>query len=109
FHWDTWTVGVPGGAPQPWLRNASGLAWAGPHQVMFSEIKTGLHMGLVVADENRGHERDVYWPENDRAMAHRSYMSPDGKWALLVEMTKDGLWGPCRVVPIDHGGTARDV
>ena len=110
FHWDTWVIGVPGSTPQPWLHNASGLTWIGPHTLLFSEMKTGsLHMGLVVADENRMHSRDIYLPENDRAMAHRSYISPDGQSVLLVEMNKDGLWGPCRVVTMNGGAPARDV
>jgi Tol biopolymer transport system component len=109
FRWDTWVIAVPGNTAQPWLRNASGLTWIGPHTLLFSEMKTGLHMGLVVADENRGHSRDIYLPENDRAMAHRSYISPDGQSVLLVEMTKDGLWGPCRLVSMNGGAPARDV
>jgi len=32
FNWDTWA--------RPLLRNASGLVWTGPRQVLFSEIKT---------------------------------------------------------------------
>jgi len=31
------------------LRNASGLTWIGPNYVMFSEIKAGVHMGIVAA------------------------------------------------------------
>jgi hypothetical protein len=109
FHWDTSVVSVAGGGSQPWLRNASGLTWTGPRTVLFSEIKTGLHMGLVATDDTRGHARDVYWPTNERAMAHRSYLSPDGRWVLFVEMNKDGLWGPCRVVPRDGASEGRPV
>ena len=39
FDWDTWVVPVLGGEPQQWLRNASGLVWTGPRQVLFSEMK----------------------------------------------------------------------
>ena len=53
FLWDTWVVPVLGGAPQQWLRNASGLVWTGPQQVMFAEIKKSPHMGIVAADERR--------------------------------------------------------
>jgi hypothetical protein len=35
------------------MRNASGLTWTGPQQVLFSEIKKGVHMGIVAADESR--------------------------------------------------------
>jgi len=93
------------------LRNASGLVWTGQRQLLFSEIKTGLglHMGIVTADENRGQERDVYLAANERAMAHRSYVSPDGYWVLLVAMDKDGRWGPCRVVPMDGRSSGHQV
>jgi hypothetical protein len=89
-----------GGEPQPLQRNASGLIWAGPEQVLFSEIKMGVHMGIVAAPENRIGERDIYLPETEPAMAHRSYLSPDGKSVLVVEMDQDHRWLPCRVVPI---------
>ena len=72
-----------------------------PRQVLFSEIKMGSHMGIVAAEESRMGERDVYVPAHEHGMAHRSYLSPDGKWVLLVEMDQDHLWLPCRVVPMD--------
>ena len=101
FHWDTPVVPTLGGEPQPMLRNASGLIWTGPEQVLFSEIKMGVHMGIVAAQENRIGARDIYLPETEPAMAHRSYLSPDGKWVLLVEMDPDHTWLPCRLLPID--------
>jgi DNA-binding winged helix-turn-helix (wHTH) protein/Tol biopolymer transport system component len=101
FHWDTWVVPTLGGEPQPLLRNASGLVWTGPRHVLFSEIKMGLHMGIVAAEESRIGARDVYLPEAEPAMVHRSYLSPDGKWVLLVEMDQDHFWLPCRLVHMD--------
>jgi eukaryotic-like serine/threonine-protein kinase len=109
FHWDTWVVPVLGGEPQPMLRNASGLIWTGPQQLLFSEIKMGAHMGIVAAEESRIGARDVYLPEEGPAMAHRSYLSPDGKWVLLVEMDQDHLWLPCRLVPLDGSSPGRHV
>jgi DNA-binding winged helix-turn-helix (wHTH) protein/Tol biopolymer transport system component len=109
FHWDTSVVPTLGGEPQPLLRNASGLTWTGPHQVLFSEIKIGLHMGIVAAQENRIGARDIYLPETDPAMAHRSYLSPDGKWILLVEMDENHDWLPCRLVPMDGRTRGRFV
>jgi eukaryotic-like serine/threonine-protein kinase len=109
FHWDTWVVPTLGGEPRALLRNASGLIWTGPQQVLFSEIKMGVHMGIVAAEESRIGARDVYLPENEPAMAHRSYLSPDGKWVLLVEMDQDHLWLPCRLVPVDGGTPGRHV
>jgi eukaryotic-like serine/threonine-protein kinase len=109
FHWDTWVVPTLGGEPQPLLRNASGLIWTGPQQVLFSEIKMGVHMGIVAAEESRIGARDIYLPEEEPAMAHRSYLSPDGKWVLLVEMDQDHRWLPCRLVPIDQSALGRHV
>jgi serine/threonine protein kinase len=109
LHWDTWVVPVLGGEPQRLLRNAAGLTWNGPRQVLFSEIKMGDHMGLVTAEESRANQREVYLPADEFAMAHRSYQSPDGKWVLLVEMDIDHLWEPCRVVPADGSSPGRKV
>ena len=36
-------------------------------------------------------------PADHNGMAHRSYVSPDGKWVLLVEIDLTG-WLPCRLV-----------
>jgi eukaryotic-like serine/threonine-protein kinase len=109
FHWDTWTVPTLGGEPQLLLRNASGLVWTGPRQVLFSEIKMGVHMGIVASDESRTGARDVYLPNDEPGMAHRSYLSPNGKWALLVEMDQDHNWLPCRLVPMDGSSRGRHV
>jgi hypothetical protein len=109
FHWDTWVVPTLGGEPQPLLRNASGLAWTGPRQVLFSEIKMAVHMGIVAAEESRMGARGIYMPKDEPAMAHRSYLSPDGKWVLLVEMDRDHLWLPCRLVPMDGSSPGRLV
>ena len=109
YRWDTWTVPTLGGEPQRWLQNASGLVWTGPRQVLFSEIKKAPHMGIVAAEESRIGQRDVYLPMHEHAMAHRSYLSPDGKWVLLVEMDQDHLWAPCRLVPMDGSSPGRQV
>ncbi len=109
FSWDTSVVPVLGGKPQRWLKNASGLVWTGPRQVLFSEIKMGIHMGIVAAEESRLGARDVYLPAEDPSMAHRSYLSPNGKWVLLVEMDEDHYWLPCRVVPMDGSSTGHRV
>jgi serine/threonine protein kinase/Tol biopolymer transport system component len=109
FRWDTWTVPVLGGEPQLMLRNASGLVWTGPRQMMFSEIRMGVHMAVVASGENRVGQRDVYVPRDEPDMAHRSYPSPDGKWVLLVEMDIDHLWEPCRLVPADGSSSGNKV
>ena len=109
LRWDTWVVSVLGGEAQLLLRNASGLSWTGPQEVLFSEIKTGDHMGIVAAKESRAGERNIYMPAAELGMAHRSYLSPDSKWVLLVEMDIDHLWEPCRVAPADGSSPGRKV
>jgi eukaryotic-like serine/threonine-protein kinase len=109
FGWDTWAVPVVGGEPRRWLDNASGLVWGGPRDVLFSEMKKGTHMGIVASDESRSDQHGVYLPANERAMAHRSYPSPNGKWVLLAEMDEDYAWMPCRVVPANGSSPGRQV
>ena len=94
--WDTWEVPTVRGEPRPWLRNASGLTWIGPTDLLFSEIKSGNHMAIVKSSDDRSASRDVYVPPHTSGMAHRSHASPDGTWALIVEMDERGIWLPCR-------------
>ena len=93
---------VLGGEPHLLLPNASSLTWIeGGKRLLFSEIKEGLHMAVVTTDEGRGNSRDVYVPTGERSMAHHSYLSPDGRWVLVVEMDSRGEILPCRIVPFD--------
>jgi eukaryotic-like serine/threonine-protein kinase len=99
--WDTWEVPVLGGEPHLFLPNSSSLTWIdGGRRLMFSEIKVGLHMGVVSSDESRANSRDLYVPAGNRSMAHHSWLSPDGRWLLVVEMDNAGNIGPCRVAPL---------
>jgi Tol biopolymer transport system component len=108
--WDTWTVPVLGGQPVRLLPNASGLTWIADHQVLFSEIKAGVHMGIVTASDSRAASREIYFPSDDDAMAHYSYSSPDRRWVLIVEMTGVHAFNqPCRLVPFDGSSTGRRV
>jgi eukaryotic-like serine/threonine-protein kinase len=103
--WDIWEVGVLGGEPRLMLRNASSLSWIeGGKRLLFSEMKSGLHMGVVTTDEGRGESQDVFVPEGNRSMAHHSYLSPDRKWVLIVMMNEQGRLVQCRVVPFDGSG-----
>jgi Tol biopolymer transport system component len=105
----TMEVPVLGGEPRVFLPNSSSLSWIdGGKHLLFSEIKQGLHMSVVTTDLSRGNSRDVYVPADDRGMAHHSYLSPNGKWVLVVEMNGRGELGPCRVVPFD-GDTQPNV
>ena len=108
--WDTWEVPVLGGDPQMLLPNASSLTWIeGGKRLLFSEIKEGLHMVVVTTDEGRGNSRDVYVPAGKRSMAHHSYLSPDGRWVLIVEMDSRSEIIPCRIVPFDGSNEIRVV
>ena len=103
--WDTWEVPVLGGEPHVILPNASSLTWIdNGKRLLFSEIKHGIHMAVVSTDLGRGQARDVYDPPGERGMAHHSYLSPDGRWVLIVEMQNQSAFVPCRVVSFQSGG-----
>ena len=92
------------------LPNSSSLTWIeGGKRLLFSEIKEGLHMAVVTTDEGRGDSRDVYVPAGKRSMAHHSYLSPDGRWVLIVEMDSRSEIIPCRIVPFDGSNEIRVV
>lgn len=110
--WDTWVVSVLGGQPRLFLPNASGLTWIKfiPRQslLLFSEL-TGLgdQMAIVSSTESRAQHRIVYMPP-ESGMAHRSYLSPDRKQVLIVEMDQ-GAWLPCRLTPFDGSSPGKPV
>ena len=110
--WNTWSVPVLGGQPRPWLTNTEGLTWVrssgSQPQVLFSALTgEGIHMAVTTATEGQLNARRVYTPSSPNGMAHRSSLSPDGKWVLIVEMI--GGWLPCRVVPFDGSSQGRQV
>jgi len=110
---DTWTVPVLGGEPSRMLVNASGLTWihdsSGRRGVLFSNVvNEGIHMGVFTSSESRSDGRQIYLPADVNGMAHRSFLSPDGRSVLLVEMDVSG-WLPCRVVPFDGSSTGKAV
>jgi serine/threonine protein kinase len=109
FNWDTWTVPTQGGEPERWLQNAIGLTWIGPRQILFSTVRADAGWELVTAQEGDIGTHDVYIPLTARGMTQRAYASPDGKWALVAELTDSGNWGPCRVVPMDGSSRGRLV
>jgi serine/threonine protein kinase len=107
---DTFEVPVLGGQPTLLLKNASSLTWIdnGKH-LLFSEIREGLHLVLVTTNEGRAESRDVYVPPSERSMVHHSYLSPDGRWVLMVVKDQRGDLLPCEVVPFDGSGGIRVV
>jgi hypothetical protein len=63
----------------------------------------------VTAQESRIDQRDLYIPAHENGMAHRSYPSPDGKSALVVEMDHRFIWTPCRLLPMDGSSAGRQI
>jgi len=112
-NWETWSVPVLGGEPTRMLANAEGLSWIDNHtkpsRVMYSaRAGQGIHMGIFTATESRSEQRTVYLPKDEDGMAHRSFLSPDGKSVLVVEMNVNG-WLPCRMVPFVGSSPGRTV
>jgi serine/threonine protein kinase/WD40 repeat protein len=106
---DSWTVPVLGGGPSHWLTvgTPSWIAAMGDQpRIMYSALTgEGIHMGVFTATESRAEQRQVYLPNEVNGMAHRSYLAPDGRSVLTVEMDISN-WLPCRLVPFDgsaHG------
>jgi DNA-binding winged helix-turn-helix (wHTH) protein/Tol biopolymer transport system component len=107
--WNTFATSPLGGEPSLLLANAAGLTWLDQQHLLFSEIKSGMHMGIVTATVNRSEHHEVYFPQHERAMAHYSYASPDRRWALVIEMDHRPVWQPCRLVPLDGSSPGRQV
>jgi len=109
--WDTWTVPVTGGSPALFMRNAAGLTWMGNGRILFSEVMSGTvaHMGIVTSLESRAGEREIYFPDHVRAMAHYSLASPDRKSLLAVEMDGSGAWQRCRLLAMEGDAEGRQV
>lgn len=105
--WKTFTVSPMGGEPTLLLMNAAGLSWLDERRVIFSEIETATHMGVVTALENRSEYRKIYFPQHQRMMAHFSYASPDRNWAIVTEM--DPAWHPCRLISLVDSADNREV
>jgi len=107
--WNTLTVPTTGGLPTLLLGNAAGLTWIGPDQVLYSEIDSGAHMGIVTSNEDRAALRKVYFPGHERSMAHYSHLSPDRRSVLVIEMDRTGAWQRCRLVPFDGSSSGVEV
>jgi DNA-binding winged helix-turn-helix (wHTH) protein len=106
---NTYEVSVFGGDPHLLLRNAAGLSWLDPRLLLFSRIKSGIHLGVVTGTAKDGDIRDIYLPAHQRGMAHYSHASPDHRWILVVEMDENGWWAPCRLVALTGSHQSRRV
>ncbi len=102
----SWTVPVLRGESARLMANAGAVSWIDspgqPLRLMYSGVhfRRGIHMGVFTASASRSEERKVYLPADVNGMAHRSFLSPDRKSVLIVEMDLSG-WLPCRIVPFD--------
>jgi len=105
----TYVVSSLGGESRLLLNNAAGLVWLDSQRLLFSEIKTGIHLGVVNASPTRTDLHEIYLPAHQRAMAHNSVPSPDHAWALVVEMNGSGGWGQCRLVSLQGKAEPRSV
>jgi serine/threonine protein kinase len=103
----TYTVSSLGGDSKLFLPNSAGLSWLDDGHLLFSQIKSGIHMGIVTSKPDRSDLREIYFPAHERGMAHYSYLSPDKKWVLLAEMVSE--FRACRVVPFSGGSPGRQV
>jgi len=110
FAWNTYELSLLGGQePKLFMANATGLSWVGSDRLLFSTISTGVHMKLATSNVSRTDERDVYAPaDHMQGMVHRSTLSPDRKWVLLVEMDSQ-WWRRCRLVPFDGSSAGQQV
>ncbi len=103
----TYVVSSLGGDSELLLPNSGGLHWLDDGRLLFSEFKSGIHMGLVTSKPDRSDLREIYFPAHERGMVHYSYLSPDKKWVLLVEMIDS--FRACRVVPFSGGSPGRQA
>lgn len=67
--WNTLTVPATGGLPSLLLSNSAGLTWIAPHQLLYSEIESGIHMGIVTSTDDRADRREVYVPSHEHVFA----------------------------------------
>jgi DNA-binding winged helix-turn-helix (wHTH) protein/Tol biopolymer transport system component len=107
--WNTMAISPLGGEPQQLLANAAGLTWLDVHHVLFAQITSGLHMGLVTGTDSRAELKPIYLPAHERGMAHYGRPSPDRRWILVVEMAPSGDWGRCRLVPFDGTSAGSEI
>ena len=105
----TYTVSILGGESHLLLTNSAGLTWLNQQQLLFSQFRSGIHLGVVTATVTRSGLREIYFPPHERAMAHYSYPSPDRHWALVVEMSANGGWSPCLLISLDGQQAAKPV
>ena len=105
----TYVVPVLGGESHLLLKNSAGLVWLDQQQLLYSQIRSGIHLGVVTSTDTRANFREIYFPAHERGMAHYSYPSPDHQWVLVVEMDGNGDWAPCRLIPLDGQSQPKSI
>jgi eukaryotic-like serine/threonine-protein kinase len=105
----TYTVSVLGGESHLLLKNAAGLVWLDPDHLLFSQIRSGLHLGVVTSSPTRAGLREIYFPAHERGMAHYALPSPDRRRAIVVEMDGNGNWASCRLISLDGQSPAKSI
>jgi eukaryotic-like serine/threonine-protein kinase len=105
----TYTVSVLGGESHLLLKNAAGLVWLDPDHLLFSQIRSGMHLGVVASSPTRAGLREIYFPAHERGMAHDALPSPDRRRAIVVEMDGNGNWAPCRLISLDGQGPTKSI
>jgi serine/threonine protein kinase len=103
----TYIVSSLGGDSELFLPNSAGLSWLDDGHLLFSQFKSGIHLGLVTSKADRSDLREIYFPAHERGMVHYAYLSPDKKWVLLAEMISE--FHSCRVVPFSGGSPGRQA
>lgn len=73
--WDSWQVPVLGGSPQPFLANASGLNWVDDHHLVYSSIKSGLHIVIVTSDQSQTDTKEICFPASEGGMSRKALPS----------------------------------
>lgn len=106
---NTYKVSALGGEPQLLMKNAAGLVWLDSGRLLFSEIQSGIHLGVVTATVTRAGLREIYFPAHERGMAHFSFPSEDRHWALVAEMNGNGDWDQCRLIDLEGQHPQRPV
>ena len=86
----------------------SGTELAGRWPSVILPNQVGHPHGTRDPKTDRSDLREIYFPAHERGMVHYSYLSPDKKSVLLVEMI-DTFRFPCRVVPFSGGSAGRLV
>jgi DNA-binding winged helix-turn-helix (wHTH) protein/Tol biopolymer transport system component len=105
----TYEVSALGGEPHLLLNNAAGLVWLNPQHLLFSQIESGIHMGVVTATVSMEDLRKIYFPAHERGMAHYSFPSRDRQWAVVVEMNANGGWAQCKLIALGGRNAVRPV